>query len=116
MCGCLGNQGLSRSNSGFILHLVRCLVGHHDKCELKLCQKSTWRVNFYKRDKYVPCERVCWAPGVCTSALLHHRDYAYAKVEFWAIFRHTALLVTLGNQALLGEVTVEPDSESQLLP
>lgn len=75
MCYCgLGNQGLSRSNSGFILHLVRFLVVCHDKCELKLCQKSTWRVNVCKMDKYVTCDGVCCAPGVCTNALLLHRD------------------------------------------
>ena len=74
ICCCLGNQGLSRGNSGFILHLVRFLVGCHDKCELKLCQKSTWRVNVCKMDKYVICERVCCALGVCTNALLLHRD------------------------------------------
>lgn len=51
-----------------------------------------------------------------TEIMVVSLNYAYAKLEFWAIFRHTALLVTLGNQALLGEVTVEPDSESQLLP
>lgn len=33
-------------------------------------------------------------------------NYAYALVEFGAILRHTMLLVTTGNQASLGEVTV----------
>lgn len=50
MCCCLGSQGLSRSSSGFILHLVWFLVGHHNKWELQLCQKSTWRVHVCKMD------------------------------------------------------------------
>lgn len=32
MCCSLGNQGLSGSNSGFLLHLVRFLVVHYNKC------------------------------------------------------------------------------------
>lgn len=58
-------------------------------CELMLCQKSTWRVAVYKMDKYITC-RVCCAPEVCTNTFL----------------RYTALLVTIGNRALLGEVTM----------